>query len=247
MPENSHAEPTPEQMKYILQQAILRNYPNPERRGCPGSAALRIAAERRLPHEDPQWEHVTHCSPCYQEFLELRNAVLEHHRTRRRIGSLAIAAGVVVIAVISAFLVVRTREQPRSPAPAARQSAPGKPPAGPASPPKVITAVLNFESETRGAEGDPSKADDLQRLPRGPVALAIYLPIGSEPGQYQVRLLRSRSDTKPLASFAGTGELQDGLTILRITADLSEFKPGTYTFAIRRQGESWRYRRVVIS
>jgi hypothetical protein len=249
MPENSHAEPTPEHMKQILQQAILRNYPNPERRGCPGSEALRAGAQRKLPHEDPNWEHITHCSPCYQEFLAFRAAVLEGRRSRRRLRTAGAAAAVIIVAVVSAWLAVGTREKAESPAPVASQTRPAEPPPGGTSTQRTITAVLNFESDsiTRGAEGERSAGADLQRVPRGRVALFVYLPLGSEPGHYEVRLLQNRSDPNPLVSFGATGELEDGLTVLRITADLSEFKPGTYTVAIRRRGESWRYRRIVIS
>jgi hypothetical protein len=60
-----------------LQQAILTSYPNPDRNGCPGDVVLadlaRLAAEQGTLEGDPQWEHVTHCSPCYKEYLEARD------------------------------------------------------------------------------------------------------------------------------------------------------------------------------
>jgi len=78
-------DPTPEEVKYVLQQAILRNYPNPERKGCPGSPALKRAAEQRLPFEDSDWEHTSHCFPCYSEFLEYRHEFLDQTaRAKRR-------------------------------------------------------------------------------------------------------------------------------------------------------------------
>jgi hypothetical protein len=77
MPEDNEADPTPEQIKYVLQQAILRNYPNPERKGCPDASILEGIARQRLPHEDPHWQHVSHCSPCYGEFLNLRKGFRE--------------------------------------------------------------------------------------------------------------------------------------------------------------------------
>ena len=58
----------------VLQEAVLNNYPNPERIGCPGRAALERLA--RMPDriealETAGWEHVTHCSPCYAEYLQI--------------------------------------------------------------------------------------------------------------------------------------------------------------------------------
>src|SRR5689334_16705561 len=100
MQDNAQGEPTSEEIKHLLQEAILRNYPNPERRGCPDQPNLNAAANRRLPHEDPLWQHITHCSPCYQRFLEFRAAVLDHRRARRGIG-FAVGA-VAAVALIAA-------------------------------------------------------------------------------------------------------------------------------------------------
>jgi hypothetical protein len=68
-----------------IQRAILRNYPNLERRGCPGDAVLRNLAANpgSIKAEDEAdvsgtWYHTTHCSPCYAKFLEFRNAGRDH-------------------------------------------------------------------------------------------------------------------------------------------------------------------------
>jgi len=64
-----------------IQGAILRNYPNPNRQGCPGDASVRSLAANpdSIKAEDDAdeqgaWYHITHCSPCYASFLELRDA-----------------------------------------------------------------------------------------------------------------------------------------------------------------------------
>ena len=59
-----------------VQAGILNGYPNPERHGCLGNEAMIGLAMRsaRLDNsieDDPQWKHVTHCSPCYGQYLEL--------------------------------------------------------------------------------------------------------------------------------------------------------------------------------
>ena len=61
-----------------IQQAILTSYPNPNRESCPGSEVLLELARRATKFKtlegDERWEHVTHCSPCYSEYLvEFRN------------------------------------------------------------------------------------------------------------------------------------------------------------------------------
>jgi hypothetical protein len=73
-----------------IQRAILRNYPNLERRGCPGDAVLRnlaanpdsIKAEDET-NVDGAWYHISHCSPCYASFLELRNAGRDQRHARK--------------------------------------------------------------------------------------------------------------------------------------------------------------------
>jgi hypothetical protein len=62
-----------------LQDTVLSAYPNPNRQGCPGSDAIRELAIRAskldLLEGDAQWEHVSHCSPCYAEYLEARDVI----------------------------------------------------------------------------------------------------------------------------------------------------------------------------
>jgi hypothetical protein len=58
-----------------VQEGIANAYLNPERHGCPERKALTELARRAADfddsiEEDAQWQHVTHCSPCYREYLE---------------------------------------------------------------------------------------------------------------------------------------------------------------------------------
>ena len=62
-----------DQISRAVQESILRNYPNPERRGCPGDEVVRSVAARTELKADEVWEHITHCSPCYAEFLAYKD------------------------------------------------------------------------------------------------------------------------------------------------------------------------------
>ncbi len=76
MPPEESPEAKFDRLKKQLQDSILRDYPNPERKGCPGDDVLKELAERPLDQaveDDPHWHHVTHCSECYREFLALNN------------------------------------------------------------------------------------------------------------------------------------------------------------------------------
>ncbi len=58
-----------------IQEGITKGYLNPERKGCPSHEAIAALATQSAKfdesiEDDPQWQHVTHCSPCYSEYLE---------------------------------------------------------------------------------------------------------------------------------------------------------------------------------
>ena len=57
---------------------ISRAYANPERNGCINDSGIRELARRAAVfddsiEDDPDWKHVTHCSPCYAEYLQQFN------------------------------------------------------------------------------------------------------------------------------------------------------------------------------
>ena len=58
----------------LLEQGVSRDFPNPERVGCPDSSILRDIAFRKLGlAEVQQWlQHLGACSPCFQEFSDFR-------------------------------------------------------------------------------------------------------------------------------------------------------------------------------
>lgn len=63
MPPEESPEAKYDRLKQQLQDLILKDYPNPERKGCPGDAALKELADHPLdqPFENgPHWHHVTH-------------------------------------------------------------------------------------------------------------------------------------------------------------------------------------------
>ena len=94
-----------DQISRAVQESILRNYPNPERRGCPGDEVVRSVAARTELKADDVWEHITHCSPCYTEFLAYKEKFREQRRhevrvRRRTVIGLAAAAAVGVPVVL---------------------------------------------------------------------------------------------------------------------------------------------------
>jgi hypothetical protein len=73
----------------------------------------------------------------------------------------------------------------------------------------------------------------------GLLELTIYLPVGSEPGDYDLQILKQAG--APLWSGEGQAKSENPGVALRFKVDLSEAKPGSYFLAIRRRGWDWAY------
>jgi hypothetical protein len=67
----------------LLARGLSRDFPNPQRAGCPDSEVLRGIAFRELRlTEVQQWlDHLGSCSPCYQEFTVLRKEAVSQQRS----------------------------------------------------------------------------------------------------------------------------------------------------------------------
>src|SRR5438874_12915227 len=79
----------------VLGRGLLKDFPNPERIGCPGADVLKKITSHEMPlSEAEKWlDHLGSCSPCYADFSRLREA---HERSRRR-ALLPIAASILLV------------------------------------------------------------------------------------------------------------------------------------------------------
>lgn len=222
-----------EELQDIVQQAILREFPNPERKGCSGTESLRQLANRPRPTRDAVWEHVTHCSPCYQEFLDLRTQVKSQRERQRRIevrkrvfvtaALLFLAGGAVAMYEMSQRGYFRTT-----------------PPAGTY---ESASLDLKDRSVSRSVEKQAPKTQPLV-LPARRLDLSILLPVGSEPGRYDVQLLKKIDD--PILSVSGEASVQQGITVLRAKIDLAGQGVGNYLIGLRQPPSEWTYYPVTI-
>jgi len=202
----------------LLTQGLSREFPNPQRVGCPDSAVLRGIAFRKLRlAEVDQWlGHLSSCSPCFQEFTELRKQAASQ---RRRTQAWLAAAAVLVLAV-AGWLWERTQHavQPSE------------------------TAVLDLRglSVSRGETPAQTNQPPVELHPSAK-HLVLDLPIGSAEGNYDLALM-SESGTQ-LLSATGTAQLQDGVVVLRADLKLRDVRPDLYVLALRQPGLEWlRYR-----
>ena len=75
-------------------------------------------------------------------------------------------------------------------------------------------------------------------LQRGRLNVTILLPVGSEPGPYEVQVLDS--ELRSQATASGQADIKNYITTLQTTLDLRSLPPGIYQLALRRQGDEWR-------
>jgi hypothetical protein len=198
----------------VLTQGLSREFPNPERIGCPGSAVLiGIASHKLRLAEVHQWlDHLSACTPCYQEFTELRKQVVSQ---RRRL-QVWLAVAAVLILTVAGWLWMRIHYAAQGPE----------------------TAVVDLRSISvaRGENSSQTGQPPLE-LYRSAKHLVLDLPIGSAEGNYELTLL-SESGTQ-LLSATGTAQLQDRVVVLRADVDLRNVRPGLYILALRRPGLEW--------
>lgn len=230
MPPDESPKAKYERLQRRFQEEILTKYPNPERKGCPGDAALRRLAARPLTEPvdaDPAWQHVTHCSECYEEFLEFQTAIGLNQRIRRESIRRGIAAAALVLALAVLYFDRRFIFESKRPQNAELA---------------YVPRTIDIESMTRSLSGGGEKKPFY--LNRDREALTIQLPVGSRAGQYEFQL-RNGADQAILTKSA-TAEIDHGVTAFQVNADLTGFQPGQYKMEVRQVPYDWEYYPVVI-
>ena len=219
------AEETPQEKYERLQRAIeseiLTAYPNPTRKDCPGDAVVKRVAERKELVTDEPWEHITHCSPCYAEFLGYKEASRKRENSRkRRFRYQIVAAACLILAAAVIPLIWNQRDHDH-----------------------VYNAELDLRHQLifRGGSDSDTQATQLNpplTIRRGHLHLKIDLPETWEPGRYDVAFL-DRTGERRVFATRGDAVLQGGSSVLEIDARL-DVKAGDYTISLRREGSGWR-------
>ena len=198
----------------LLARGLSRDFPNPQRVGCPGPAVLRNIALHKLPlsEADPWLDHLGSCSPCFQEFTEIRKqAAGQQKRTQMWL----VAAAMVLLAV-GGFLWVRSR-------PAGQTAA-------------VVVLDLRGRATIRG-ESTPENSQLPLEVARNARSLTLDLPIGSNEGAYDVAVFNPSG--AELFRTSATAKLEDHVVVLRADVDLVGVPPGPYVLGLRQPGLEW--------
>ncbi len=222
--DGQRSDPSGFQIENEMDLLYGRAHPNPAREGCPPREQLVSLSRRELPIGDPAYDHLSKCSPCYREFRALQQTEAARQKaavSRKRL-LYVVAAAAVVLAIAGSWFVIRR-------------------PGNTTTPPTtqaVQIARLDLRPFSVTRSDERTKDAPPLVLSRARLSVTILLPVGSEPGSYDVQLLDSSLQSR--ATSTGTANIVDFVTTLATTLDTSALPEGSYQLAVRHQGEDWR-------
>ena len=224
-----------------LDDVLGRANPNPDRIGCPPRETLIELARRARPMDDPAYQHLLKCSPCYCDVRAMQTQSATGPRPPR-VGPAAwmALAAAMILAILGGVLWQRTNRtsDPQSPVVTRNEPPAVSVPSSTPSTPKVQTELdLRKFSVFRSGESQ-ARPEEVVTLPAKLIDLTLLLPVGSEPGAYEVQLLDS--NLKSIASGRGTGDVRNFVTTVRVTLDLTAAPRGAHQLAVRRGDDQWR-------
>ena len=194
----------------VFDRALLKEFPNSDRTGCPGSVVLKRIASHEMPlAEAEKWfDHLGSCSPCFGEFTQLRSSF----RRRRNRALLAIAASILVVSGVTSWVLLLKQRQP-------------------------VAAVLDLRdrSFSRGAESN--LAVPPLEIDRNVSRLQVYLPLGSADGTYEMSI--TTEEGSPVLTGNGIARVKAGITSLTLDVNLSSGWSGLYVLQFRKVGSEW--------
>ena len=203
-----------------LGRGLLKDFPNPERIGCPGSEVLKRIASRKMPlDEAAKWlDHLGSCTPCFRDFSELRKV----HELRQKRTLLAIAASILVVAGIAGWVLLQRHNETLV----------------------AQTAVLDLRNRSASRGTEPLPATPPLEVKHTVSYLELYLPLGSSEGPYDVRIVTLSGQS--LVSGSGTAWLTDQVTSLQVRVDLTSVHKGEYILQVRKGDSDWNAYPLII-
>ena len=200
----------------LLEQGVSRDFPNPERVGCPDSPVLRDIAFRRLKLAEvkPWLQHLGACSPCFQEFSNFRVKAASLRRRRYAIAGVA----AVLLLSLAGWLGMKALHPNRS----------------------TDTEILDLRELIVGVDQDVewAEAHPLQ-LHRGTKHVMLKLPaqIHKEEQALEVALLKRTVDAVLVSH--GVTHLEGEIAVLTVDLDVGSVQPGHYFLGVRHPGANW--------
>jgi hypothetical protein len=196
-----------------LGRGLLKEFPNPERTGCPSFDVLKRIASHEMPlAEAEKWlDHLTSCSPCYRDFSQFQ-AANQRRRTQRL---LAFAASILIAIGIAGWVLFQKHNESLV----------------------AQTAVVDLRNRSIPRGTEPNPAEPPLEINHAATHWNIYLPLGSSEGQYDIRIVTPSGEI--LFASSGTARLTDQITSLQIPASFLSSRPGRHVLQIRKTGSEW--------
>jgi hypothetical protein len=213
-----------------IDELFGRANPNSTRADCPPRDVLLSLARKKGRIDDPVYEHLAKCSPCYREFRGYQQSFGPGPR-RFPFGTsgwLRLTAGLVIIAGGAVWFALRSPEN-RVPT---YQTPPQE------SQPAEQQLQVDLRKYTVTRSEEQRRETGPVSLTRGRLDLTMLLPVGFEPGRYEVQIVDS--SLRSQASAKGEADVRDFVTTLHTALDLRSLATGTYQLALRYEGNDWR-------
>jgi hypothetical protein len=208
---------------------LAESFPNPDRVGCPAEGALRRLAESPASADLSITEHLGSCSPCFRQYQKILGEMRSNRLPRailwNRLSSapIAVILGVLCIAVIGLSIALWSNRKDIARAHMQHtEVADGN----------GLTRYIPFALDLRDAGTVRGENETLRspiKLPSMPLHIAVYLPVGSESGEYAISL---EANGKPVWSGSGAAQLRDHKMVLEFERDLTSYPLGEYTLVI---------------
>lgn len=224
MKQKTYSDKDEKRILAALGRGLLREFPNPDRVGCPRSAVVRDIAFHKLPlaQAEPWLDHLSSCSPCYRDFCGFRDA----YQVRRRNTFMAVAVSVLIVGAVVGWTFIRKQEQNRLA--------------------QIALLDLRDRSVTRGIEpgSEVIPGERPLEVSRRVTHLSFYLPKDSREGPYEVRILKPSGES--LLATDGVAKLDRGIISLQVVVSLAPARPGPYVLQIRGSGLEWTYYPLIV-
>ena len=202
-----------------IEEILLHAFPNPERVGCPPPETIQALGERRIGRDDPAWDHIWHCSPCFADFKKIRDARLAEiegaERKARQKRTVSIWAAVVVGCACLFAVILFTANRLRGTT--------------------MVPIDLSNAGTVRGLNDNIGDSKVLATLPTRVDELHVTLPLFSPQGRYVLAILKSPSESAAIALESATTTGTGAKLTLVVTLDLRAAKPGRYYLGTRRE------------
>lgn len=223
MPNDDRFEDREAEVQRTAREAALRQFPNPNRIGCPDSETIIGIAAKTVSFNHPAMVHVAQCSECLQDIARLEEAAALK-RQRRLWAGAAVLLILIGMATMVGLHVLPSPTPPRNGGPKSSAA-------------RIAVLDLRPFAPYRGAPSRDTSNIHLT-LPQAALTLSMYLSPGSKLGQYEIQLLDDR--LRSVASAGGETQIIDNVPTLATRVDLTLLSEGKYTLAVRPLGAEWQ-------